>query len=423
MLDLLDLVVMAKIVALIPARGGSKGIVQKNLQTVGGLPLVLRSIRHAQAAASIDEVYVSTEDPQIAEVATRAGAQLIDRPASLAADDSSTESVVNHALDHWWTQGSQVDAVVLLQCTSPFRSPGQLEAALQQFQSEDADSMLSVIDEHTFYWVDTDAGCVAQNYDPANRPRRQECNSLLRETGSFYIFKREVFEEQGHRLGGRVRPFIVPSADAIDIDTPEQLAQARRQWELRGEVLELYSPQSLRWLVLDVDGTLTDATLDYSEYGFESKRFNTRDGHGIARWRKAGGRVAWITAAQHEMVSARARHLNVDFLAMGCSDKQFAVEQLRARYRLGPHSIIAMGDDEHDLGMAKAADYFVAPSDAQIEVIAAADWVTQRRGGHGAVRELIDGLLRQGAGQDAQPGRSQPQSGDSSAASDASKAA
>jgi len=183
--------------------------------------------------------------------------------------------------------------------------------------------------------------------------------------------------------------FEVPAADALDIDEPVDLAAARTEAARRG----LFADASLadaEWLVLDVDGTLTDGAMYYAESGDELKRFDTRDGAGIARFKLGGGRVALITGERSVAVVRRAEKLGIDHTVLGCTDKRAALDDLCRRFRTTPDRVVAMGDDLPDLGWAGHARVFAAPADARPEVRAAADLVTTAAGGHGAVRELTD---------------------------------
>lgn len=387
---------MTRTVAVIPARGGSKGIPGKNLARVAGIPLVVRSVLHARSAERIDLTVVSTDDPAIAALARRAGARIVERPAALAGDEASTESAIDHALATLAADGIVPDTVVLLQCTSPFRSPGQLDAALARFEASGADSLFSAVPFHGFVWTRRPGGDVRPaTYDPARRPRRQEIDGVYLETGSFYVFSRRAFEATGSRLSGRIEPFPVPEEDALEIDTPADLALARHLAARRREPGLLFG-LDVRLLVLDVDGTLTDAAMYYGETGEELKRFHTRDGAGIARFRAAGGKVALLTGERSNAARLRGEKLRVDDIVLGSRDKARDLAAILERLGVRPEHTVAMGDDVLDLPMREHAAAFVAPADAHPEVLAAADLVTEAPGGHGAVRELVDRLLGPG---------------------------
>lgn len=387
---------MIRTVAIVPARGGSKGIVGKNLVRVAGIPLVVRSVLHAQAARTIDLTVVSTDDPRIAAVAARAGARVIERPASLSGDTASTESAIAHALEVLAGEDIRPETIVLLQCTSPFRTAGQIDGAVEHFHATGADGVFSAVPFHGFVWTRAPEGGVRPaTYDPARRPRRQEIDGVYLETGSFYVFSRAGFERSGSRMSGRLEPFEVPPEDAVEIDTPEDLAYARHLAARRREPGMLFGVDP-RLLVLDVDGTLTDAAMFYGETGEELKRFHTRDGAGIARFRASGGKVALLTGERSNAARLRGEKLRVDDIVLGSRDKAADIQAIQKRLGVSPEHTVAMGDDVLDLPMAPHAAAFVAPADAHPDVLAAADLVTTARGGHGAVRELVDLLLGPG---------------------------
>ncbi|MEE9385129.1 MAG: HAD hydrolase family protein [Nannocystaceae bacterium] len=384
-----------RILALIPARGGSKAVERKNLTRVGGRTLLGRTIAHALATEAIDAVYVTTEDAEVAAVARVEGAQVLDRPVGLSGDTATTESAVAHALGLWRQRGCEPDVIVLLQCTSPFRSAGQLQAALAHFDASGCDSLLSVTPFHHFIWVQQQRalGYRAMTYDPRARPRRQDIDEIYCETGSFYIFRPELLDATGSRLGGHIEIFSVPGHDAMEIDEPADVLHARllaqgRADPARGDL------GAIEWLVLDVDGTLTDGAMYYSEAGDVVKRFDTRDGFGLRLWQEAGGQIAWISGEASEAVARRARKLGVHHVALGITDKRAELRRLKRAYGLSRTQVLAMGDDLNDLPMADESSLFVAPADAQPAVLARADVVTASPGGHGAVRELVDLLLR-----------------------------
>jgi len=207
-----------RVVAIIPARGGSKGLPGKNIRTFAGKPLITHTIEHALEADSVDAVYVSTDDADIAKVACGAGAIVIDRPADLAGDTATTESAVEHALGVIEPVPS---IIVLLQATSPLRPEGAVAGALERFKAGGFDSLLSISPSHRFFWKVEGDEAVAE-YDFANRPRRQDItpeDARFVENGSLYVFTREHFEDSGNRLGGKIGYVVFPEEFASEIDT------------------------------------------------------------------------------------------------------------------------------------------------------------------------------------------------------------
>ena len=224
---------MMSTICIIPARGGSKGILRKNVRMFDQKPLLAHTIEDALESRQVDGTYVSTEDAEIAAVARKYGAEVIHRPADLATDDASSESVVNHALSMLEPKLGMIEWIVLLQCTSPFRSGRDIDRALDQLRVERADSLFSVSPSHRFLWEKKDGNPHPINYDPRHRPMRQQMRQYF-ENGSIFIFRPSILKEQGNRLGGRVTMFIMSEEAGMDIDTPldwqvaESLLQIQR---------------------------------------------------------------------------------------------------------------------------------------------------------------------------------------------------
>jgi CMP-N,N'-diacetyllegionaminic acid synthase len=213
-----------RVIAVIPARGGSKGIPGKNIRSVGGKPLIAHSIAHAQAVPGMAAVYVSTDDARIAQVASAYGAQVIERPAELANDTASSESALLHALDDLAARGEpEPDAVVFLQATSPRRRPDDVSRALTAFWEQQADSLFSATPAHGFMWRCNADGPKPMNYDPVHRPRRQDAPVDVIENGSIYIFKPSILRRYGSRLGGKIAVHTMRAEDSFQVDEPWEL--------------------------------------------------------------------------------------------------------------------------------------------------------------------------------------------------------
>ncbi|MBI3288369.1 MAG: acylneuraminate cytidylyltransferase family protein [Elusimicrobia bacterium] len=187
--------------AVIPARGGSKGIPGKNIKPIAGKPLLAWTIEHALAAKSLDRIVVSTEDPKIAAVARKWGAEVLARPRALATDRADTLPVLQHAL-----RACPADVLVVLQCTSPIRSKGLIDRCVAKFLKTKADSLGSVHHDHSYeYGVEM--------------PRRQEIAPRLIDNGSVYVNKAALVLK-GDRIGRRFTTLETSRAEGFEIDEP-----------------------------------------------------------------------------------------------------------------------------------------------------------------------------------------------------------
>ena len=212
------------VVAVIPARGGSKGIPGKNLISICGKPLLAWSILHARAAQNIDSVWVSSDDKAILTVAEEYGAIPITRPAEFACDRASSESVWLDALDQIEATGVQVDYLIGMQATSPIRSGSDLDAAIRQLSRERLDSLLSVTEVEDFFnWRIGDNGPESINYDYRLRKPRQSIEKRYLENGSFYIFSPDILRQHNNRLGGKIGLYVMERHKMFQIDNPEDM--------------------------------------------------------------------------------------------------------------------------------------------------------------------------------------------------------
>lgn len=219
--------------AIIPARGGSKGLPRKNVLQLAGEPLICHTINHALLSHSVTRTVVSTDDEEIAEVARQAGAELIDRPPSLASDTASSEDALLHVLEVLEKSNYCPDLVVFLQCTSPIRSINDIDRAVQLLIEKNWDSLFSACLSHNFLWRMEEGQAFPVNYDFRNRQPRQLLPREYQENGSIYVCRTEVLTKYRNRLGGKVGIYEMPQASSFEIDTEfdffiiEQLMKAQ----------------------------------------------------------------------------------------------------------------------------------------------------------------------------------------------------
>ncbi|MFJ3393466.1 cytidylyltransferase domain-containing protein [Leifsonia aquatica] len=381
-----------RVVAVIPARAGSKGIPGKNLTPVAGRSLVARAVHAAVAAELVDAVYVSSDGERIAAEATAAGARTIERPADLSGDEASSEAALLHALDVLAADGVRPEVLLFVQATSPFIDPADLDAAVARVLECSADVVFSAAASHAFLWrVADDGSAVAVNHDARVRPRRQDRAPEFRETGAFYALRADGFRQHRHRFFGCVEIAEVDPRGAIDIDDPSDLAAAAALVPL----LDTSAPDiDVDAVVTDFDGVHTDDRASIATDGAETVVVNRRDGMGVRMLREAGVPVLILSTETNPVVAARAAKLRVDVLH-GIDDKAAALRTWSARTGIPLGRVAYLGNDVNDLGALGAVGWPVAVADAHPAVLAAARLVLTRRGGDGAVRELADLVLTQ----------------------------
>ena len=213
-----------KTLAVIAARGGSKGIPHKNLLDLCGKPLIAWTVEQARAARGVDVVAVSSDSDKILEAAEAAGAVGVRRPGDISGDLASSESAWLHALDAIDERMGRFERIVALQATSPIREPGDLEQALDIFDREHLDSLLSVCEvEDYFNWHIGASGPEPINYDYRNRRMRQQIEKRYLENGSFYVLIPSLLREQNNRLGGKIGFHVMERHKMFQIDRPEDV--------------------------------------------------------------------------------------------------------------------------------------------------------------------------------------------------------
>ncbi|MGA4948682.1 cytidylyltransferase domain-containing protein [Streptomyces lydicamycinicus] len=415
------------VVAVIPARGGSKGVPAKNLAAVGGVPLVARAVRECRAARLVTDVVVSTDDAGIAAAARGAGAVVVRRPGDIAGDTATSEAAVLHAMDAYEAeQGASVDAVLLVQCTSPFIVREDIDGVAAAVVEGGADSALTVAPFHGFVWRDaaddagmdtagtgspaaatlpaqstatapatvTTEGGYGVNHDKSFRPRRQDRPQDLLETGAAYGMDAAGFRAAGHRFFGRTELVRTDPARVLEIDDPHDLARARALAPL----LDAPRPGALPTrddidaVVLDFDGTQTDDRVLIDADGREIVAVHRGDGLGIAALRKAELKLLILSTETNPVVAARARKLQVPVLH-GIDRKDLALKQWCEEAGIAPERVLYVGNDVNDLPCFDLVGWPVAVAGAHDVVRGAARAVTATPGGSGAIREIAAWLL------------------------------
>jgi len=409
---------MTKILALIPARGGSKGIPRKNIRSFAGFPLVAWSIAAAKQASLVTRVIVSTDDPEIAEVAREYGAEApFLRPAELAQDHSTDLPVFEHVLK-WLedVEGYRPDVVVQLRPTSPLRPPGMVDEAVGILLSHaDSDSVRGVVraaqNPYKMWQFAEDPYSAASDKpikpllevpgipEPYNAPR-QILPPAYWQTGHIDAIRVSTIANKHSLTGDVVYPLIVDPRYTVDIDT---LTDWAKYEAVVYSGLEIVSPrpprrpmpETIRLIITDFDGVLTDNRVWTDQDGRETVVASRSDSMRIAQLRELGIETMILSSEPNPVVQARAEKMGVEAIhGVGIRDKGRVMREVLERKNVRAEEVIYIGNDWNDLSCFEIAGWSVAVADAYPEVIRAADYVLSRAGGHGALRELCELVLK-----------------------------
>jgi YrbI family 3-deoxy-D-manno-octulosonate 8-phosphate phosphatase len=401
-----------EILALIPARGGSKGIPRKNIRAFAGQPLIAYSIAAGNQARMKMRVVVTTDDEEIAGVARSCGAETpFLRPAELAQDRTTDLPVFQHAL-RWLAEHEQYhpEVVVHLRPTTPIRPPDLVDRAVAVLLAHpEADSVRGITLAHQnpfkMWLMDGQdkpirpVTSVPGIEEPYNSPR-QILPTAYTHTGLIDTIRPATILELNSMSGRTILPILFDPGYDADLDTPEDWKEAeKRVLHERPKMVwpgqpPRRMPETIRLLVLDFDGVLTDNRVWVDQDGREMVAANRSDSLGIYRLRQAGVETMVISLETNPVVAARCRKMNIPWI-QGEKDKAAALRKLLLERNINANEVIYLGNDVNDLSCFPVVGWAVAVADAEPEVLRQADSVLARPGGHAAVRELCDLIMEQ----------------------------
>ncbi|MBA3355400.1 MAG: acylneuraminate cytidylyltransferase family protein [Pyrinomonadaceae bacterium] len=224
-----------RVLGLIPARGGSKGVLRKNIRLLCGKPLLQYTAEAALAAHLLSHVILSTEDDEIAEVGRRCGLNVpFLRPAELAQDDTPTLPVVQHAVQWMDARGEHFDAICLLQPTNPLRQPQVIDACIERLEQNNVDAVVTVLpvpaeyNPHWVYFKDEDGLLRLSTGEINPIPRRQSLPVAFHREGSVYVTRRNILMEQNSLCGGFLVGYPLDPEQCVNIDSLEDWERAER---------------------------------------------------------------------------------------------------------------------------------------------------------------------------------------------------
>lgn len=381
--------------AIIPARGGSKGVPRKNLREVGGIPLITRTVQTACQAQTLERVYITTDDDEIARVGQQAGARTIRRPDALASDTASSEGALLHALDTLEAAGEVLpDILVFLQCTSPFTRSLDIDGAVRLLSETGASCAITGSRSHGFLWSrNPDGHLTGVNHDGANRQRRQDRPVEFLENGAVYALRVSDFRREKRRFCGPVVICEMPAERSLEIDSPADLEIAQRLAQLFDQSPEF--PSVVSAVIFDFDGVMTDNKVIVTQDGLEAVRCDRSDGMGLEILKSFGIPLLILSKEENPVVTARARKLAVE-CQQGVNDKLSGLTAWAEQRGVDLSKAVYVGNDINDIPCLSHVGYPVVTADAHPAVLAHARIVLTRNGGHGAVREVCDRIMAAG---------------------------
>ncbi len=404
---------MTEVLALIPARGGSKGIPRKNIRNFAGYPLIAWSIAAAKQSKQVTRVIVSTDDEEIASVAREYGAEVpFLRPIELAQDHTLDLPVFEHALK-WLkeNQDYQPDVVVQLRPTSPIRPCDCVDDAISiLLQHPRADCVRGVVpagqNPHKMWRISKTNGSMSPLLEvsgidePYNAPR-QILPQIYWQTGHIDAIRASSISRKHSLTGNKIYPLIIDPRYTVDIDNLSDWAKYEAM--VYSGSLDLVSPgkkhrlmpQTIKMIITDFDGVISDGRVWTDENGKETVVASRSDSMRVRQLRECGVEVMILSSEVNSVVKARAEKMGIEAIqGLSLNGKGEALKKFLIEKNLDPAQIIYVGNDFNDLPCLAIAGWSVAVADSYPEVIRAADYVLSKPGGYGALRELCDMVLR-----------------------------
>ena len=403
---------MTQILALIPARGGSKGIPRKNVRSFAGYPLIAWSIAAGLQAHTVNRVIVSTDDDEIAAVAREYGAETpFMRPHELAQDLTNDLPVFEHALK--WLEDIESykpDIVIQLRPTSPIRPKDCVDGAIKiLMENPEADCVRGVVPAgqnpyKMWHFNGYDKAMrplleVKGISEPYNAPR-QILPSVYWQTGHIEAIRTATITRKHSLTGSMVYPLVIDPRYTVDIDTSadwakyEALVYSGLEMVTPAGKARRSMPKKIDLIICDFDGVLTDNRVWTDQDGKESIAAWRSDSLRIGELRAQDVEVMIISSESNVVVATRAKKMAVEAIhGVGIQEKGRVMREVLEQKKVPAENVIYIGNDLNDLPCFEIAGWSVAVADAYPEVIRSADHVLTKTGGHGALRELCDLIL------------------------------
>jgi len=376
--------------AIILARSGSKGILNKNIQEIHGIKLLEFSIKAAIQSKSITNVYVSSDSEEYLSIARMNGAKTIKRPNNLSADDSSSEDGILHSITEVEKKEGVIGRdIIFIQCTSPFTTSKDFDEAYKKYIYNKYDSLFSGVQNHGFIWDSNLVSGINHN-EKELRKRRQDVNLQVLENGAFYIFQTKKFKKVKNRFIGEIGYFLQSEINKYEIDTYEDLEINRFIFNRFIIEKNIIDNSHIKLIVLDFDGVLTDNLVETDSKGVETVKTSKSDSLALSNFRKKFPDIPFIvlSSEKNNSVLKRCKKLNLECFQVN-GDKKVFLEQYILQNNIDANNIVYLGNDVNDLTSLQFVGYPVIVSNSDISLFQYNFRILKSKGGNGALKELL----------------------------------
>jgi N-acylneuraminate cytidylyltransferase len=382
-----------RVLGLILARGGSKGIELKNIKLLAGRPLLYWSMHAMRDSGVVDEIWVSTDHDEIERIARAGGAYVHRRSAEVSRDESSSLDTI---VEFVKVQQPKCDIIIHNQATFPCIQPFHFREMMEKYYKGGYDSIVTVVRQHLYQWKQVGEGQCTEpiGHDPDNKIRRQDWDGFLFENGANFVTRTKMVAK-GIRLGGRVAYYEMPEHLFVDIDTPDDWALAEKRilkYGYRPETTDISEKDQVRLLVCDADGILTDNRVYIAGNDKEMASYNVLDVAAIKKMGQMGIKVL-VFSCSEALVHAYIAERTSSELVPSCVDKLARVEESKKGLGLEWDQVAFIGADVLDRKCLLQAGVVIVPSDADPEVKQYAKYVAPSAAGNGVISDAFKYLV------------------------------
>ena len=376
---------------IIPARGGSKSIKNKNLHIVNKKPLLQWMLEESKKVKSVNKVVVSTDNYKIKKFAKKFFVDVVDRPKEISGDNSSSESAILHTLKYYKEKNVLPEIIVFLQCTSPLISFSDIEKGIEYLNDNKLDSTFACTTFDGFIWKKKNKQFIGINHNHRKRLMRQKRSTEFLEAGSIYIMRTKSFLKDKYRFCGKCEPFLIEKKKVLDINDYQDADLA--EIYLKNIIVKKKKISKPKALIMDFDGVHTNNKVYLDSNGNELVLCSRSDGMGLKQLKEnLMIKLLILSNEQNKIVKKRAEKLNIECIQTKGSKIEILDCWLKNN-KLKYKEVFFIGNDINDIECIQKVGTSFCPNDAESLIKEKVDHVLTQNGGNGAIRELTNIIL------------------------------